>query len=81
VGQWLVFGWFWGWGTSGMQFAPVRIVALKYWIAVDWQKKRQEEEWEEEEEATGASQFLVGSCFFPLSFSHLRPNHHYLSVF
>jgi hypothetical protein len=30
VGQWLVFGWFWGWGTSDMWFAPVRIVALKY---------------------------------------------------
>jgi hypothetical protein len=28
VGQWLVFGWFWGWGTSDMQFSPVRIDSI-----------------------------------------------------
>ncbi len=39
MGQWLIFGWFWGWGTSDMQFAPVRSLALKIFIAVVWHGK------------------------------------------
>jgi hypothetical protein len=25
VGQWLIFGWFWGWGTSDMQIARQKL--------------------------------------------------------
>jgi hypothetical protein len=34
------FGWFWGWGTSDMRFSPVRLLALKYYIAVVWHGKK-----------------------------------------